>query len=177
VYRNLRADHIRDAVKARIFFVALLVALWTRITPRPPHRSRRAPLTQAPPSGFGVEAVTGQRVECLDWGKEAIDEADEALPGEVSLLASSPKRSAPHQIAKTTRCSGGFRHTSSSPCRSRTLQKPRPASQRKRHEVRLHREAAGDLVIEAAISRWPQPPKTGNCGQGHVRPLRPYTLP
>jgi hypothetical protein len=74
-------------VKARIFFVALLVAAWTRITPRPPHRSRRAPLThRAPPSGFGVEAVTGQRVECLDWRKEAIDEADEALPGEVSLL-------------------------------------------------------------------------------------------
>jgi hypothetical protein len=22
-----------------------------------------------------------------------------------------------------------------------------------------------------------QPPKTGNCGQGHARPLRPYTLP
>jgi hypothetical protein len=95
--------------------VALLVAVWTRITPRPPHRSRQAPLThRAPHSGFGVEAVTGQRVECLDWRKEAIDEADEALPGEVSLLASSPKRRAPHQIAKTTRRWGGFRHTSSS---------------------------------------------------------------
>jgi hypothetical protein len=39
------------------------VAVGTRITPRPPHRSRRALLThRAPPSGFGVEAVTWQRV-------------------------------------------------------------------------------------------------------------------
>jgi hypothetical protein len=107
--------------------VALLVAVWTRITPRPPHRSRRAPLThRAPHSGFGVEAVTGQRVECLDWRKEAIDEADEALPGEVSLLASSPKRRAPHQIAKTTRRLGWFSshfvfHAALGRCRSRGL--------------------------------------------------------
>jgi hypothetical protein len=39
------------------------VAVGTRIAPRPPHRSRRALLThRAPPSGFGVEAVTWQRV-------------------------------------------------------------------------------------------------------------------
>src|ERR1700731_5297114 len=39
------------------------VAVGTRISPRPPHRSRRALLThRAPPSGFGVEAVTWQRV-------------------------------------------------------------------------------------------------------------------
>jgi uncharacterized membrane protein YeaQ/YmgE (transglycosylase-associated protein family) len=41
----------------------LMVAVGTRIAPRPPHRSRRALLThRAPPSGFGVEAVTWQRV-------------------------------------------------------------------------------------------------------------------
>ena len=40
-----------------------MVAVGTRISPRPPHRSRRALLThRAPPSGFGVEAVTWQRV-------------------------------------------------------------------------------------------------------------------
>jgi hypothetical protein len=39
------------------------VAVGTRIAPRPPRRSRRALLThRAPPSGFGVEAVTWQRV-------------------------------------------------------------------------------------------------------------------
>ena len=35
-----------------------MVAVGTRIAPRPPHRSRRALLThRAPPSGSGVEAV------------------------------------------------------------------------------------------------------------------------
>src|SRR5262245_57254888 len=39
------------------------VAVGTRIAPRPPHRARRALLThRAPPSGSGVEAVTGQGV-------------------------------------------------------------------------------------------------------------------
>jgi len=39
------------------------VAVGTRITPRRPHRSRRALLThRTPPSGFGVEAVQRQRV-------------------------------------------------------------------------------------------------------------------
>src|SRR5882724_5603084 len=54
-----------------------LVAVGTRISPRPPHRSRRALLThRAPPSGSGVEAVTGQRVYGSDWRKEARDELD-----------------------------------------------------------------------------------------------------
>jgi hypothetical protein len=52
--------------------------------------------------------VTGQRVECLDWRKEAIDEADEALPGEVSLLASSPKRRAPAPDCKNHLTLGWF---------------------------------------------------------------------
>ena len=39
------------------------VAVGTRISPRPPPRSRRALLThRAPPSGFGVKTVAGQRV-------------------------------------------------------------------------------------------------------------------
>jgi hypothetical protein len=39
------------------------IMLGTRISPRPPHRSRRALLAhRAPPSGFGVEAVTWQGV-------------------------------------------------------------------------------------------------------------------
>jgi hypothetical protein len=47
-------------------------------------------------------------VECLDWRKEAIDEADEALPGEVSLLASSPKRRAPAPDCKNHQTLGWF---------------------------------------------------------------------
>src|ERR1700722_3989695 len=40
-----------------------MVAVGTRIAPRPPPRSRRALLThRAPPSGFGVKAAAGQRV-------------------------------------------------------------------------------------------------------------------
>src|SRR6202051_4545764 len=48
-----------------LFFFSFLahVAVGTAVTSRPPHRSRRALLThRAPPSGFGVEAVTWQRV-------------------------------------------------------------------------------------------------------------------
>ena len=63
-----------DAVERVDFFSRLLtsssddaanamVAEGMRISPRPPHRSRRALLThRAPPSGSGVEAVTWQRV-------------------------------------------------------------------------------------------------------------------
>src|SRR5215471_17143036 len=80
------------------------VAVGTRITPRPPHRSRRALLThRAPPSGSGVEAVKRQRVQHLDWRKEAIDDANEALPGEVGFLAAPPERlepEPPHLIAE-----------------------------------------------------------------------------
>src|SRR5207244_1205928 len=52
---------------------ATSVAVGTGIAPRPPHRSRRALLThRAPPSGFGVETVTGQRVQHLDRWEEAV---------------------------------------------------------------------------------------------------------
>ena len=53
--------HLREV----LFGVATVAmqTLWTRIAPRPPHRSRRALLThRAPPLGFGVESVTWQRV-------------------------------------------------------------------------------------------------------------------
>src|SRR6266705_4394392 len=47
------------------------VAVGTRISPRPPHRSRRALLThRAPPSGSGVEAVTWQWCSVLIGGKK-----------------------------------------------------------------------------------------------------------
>src|SRR5262252_7406228 len=69
------------------------VAVGTLIAERPPHRSRRALLThRAPPSGSGVEAVKRQRVQHLDWRKEAIDDANEALSGEVGFLAAPPER-------------------------------------------------------------------------------------
>src|SRR3979409_67913 len=71
-----------------------MVAVGTRISPRPPHRSRRALLThRAPPSGSGVEAVTRQRVYRSDWRKEAGDELDEPLPAEACRLAAPLERS------------------------------------------------------------------------------------
>src|ERR1700730_6771354 len=76
-----------------------MVAVGTRISPRPPHRSRRALLThQAPPSGSGVEAVTGQRVYSSDWRKEAGDELDEPLPPEACLLAAPLERCEPEPL-------------------------------------------------------------------------------
>src|SRR5216684_3262218 len=75
------------------------VAVGTRITPRPPHRSRRALLThRAPPSGFGVEAVTWQRVYSSDWRKEAGDELDEPLPAEARRLAAPLERCEPEPL-------------------------------------------------------------------------------
>jgi hypothetical protein len=65
-----------------------MVAVGTRISPRPPHRSQRALLThRAPPSGSGVEAMTRQRVYSSVWRKEAGDELDEPLPAEACRLA------------------------------------------------------------------------------------------
>ena len=74
-----------------------MVAVETRIAIRPPPRTGpgQKATRRAPPSGFSVEAAAGQRMECLDWRKERIDDADEALPGEVGLLAASPKRLEP----------------------------------------------------------------------------------
>ena len=51
------------ASTGKLQVVPTKVAVGTRISPRPPHRSRRALLThRAPPLGSGVEAVTWQRV-------------------------------------------------------------------------------------------------------------------
>src|SRR6201987_75369 len=77
VYPNYRTSH--GKVPA--------VAVGTRITPRPPRRSRRALLKhRAPPSGSGVEAVTWQRVYSSDRRKETGDELDEPLPAEACRL-------------------------------------------------------------------------------------------
>src|SRR5260370_30564066 len=68
---------------------------------RPVHsiRSRRALLThRAPPSGFGVEAVTRQRVYRSDWRKEAGDALDEPLPAEARRLAAPPERCEPEPL-------------------------------------------------------------------------------
>ena len=76
-----------------------MVAVGTRISPRPPHRSRRALLThRAPPSGSGVEAVTRQRVYSSDWRKEAGDELDEPLPAEACRLAAPLERCEPEPL-------------------------------------------------------------------------------
>jgi hypothetical protein len=76
-----------------------MVAVGTRISPRPPHRFRRALLThRAPPSGSGVEAVTMQRVYSSDWRKEAGDELDEPLPAEACRLAAPLERCEPEPL-------------------------------------------------------------------------------
>src|SRR5467141_1004851 len=75
------------------------VAVGTRISPRPPQRFRRALLThRAPPSGFGVEAVTRQRVYRFDWRKEAGDALDEPLPAEARRLAAPLERCEPEPL-------------------------------------------------------------------------------
>src|SRR5215471_12964423 len=76
-----------------------VVAVGTRISPRPPHRSRRALLThRAPPSGSGVKAVTRQRVYSSDWRKEAGDEPDEPLPAEACRLTAALERREPEPL-------------------------------------------------------------------------------
>src|SRR6202162_6102377 len=73
-----------------------MVAVGTRIAPRPPHRSRRALLThRAPPSGSGVEAVTGQWVQYPDRREEAVGDADKLLPAHERTLAASLERLEP----------------------------------------------------------------------------------
>src|SRR5947209_3089325 len=65
-----------------------MVAVGTRIAPRPPPRSRRALLThRAPPSGSGVEAVQGLRVQYPNRREEAVGHAGELLPVKECPLA------------------------------------------------------------------------------------------
>ena len=65
----------------------------TRISPRPPRRSRRALLThRALPLGSGVEAMQRFRMQNLDWRKESAGEPEEFLLAEERLLASPPER-------------------------------------------------------------------------------------
>src|SRR6202158_1337673 len=76
-----------------------MVAVGTRISPRPPHRFRRALLTRrAPPSGSGLEAVTRQRVYSSDWRKETGDELDQPLPTEACRLAAPLERCEPQPL-------------------------------------------------------------------------------
>jgi hypothetical protein len=76
-----------------------MVAVGTAVAGRPPHRSRRALLThRAPPTGSGVEAVTGQRVYGSDWRKEAGDELNEPLPTEACCLAAPLERCEPEPL-------------------------------------------------------------------------------
>src|SRR6202007_2508907 len=75
------------------------VAVGTRISPRPPHRSRRALLThRAPPSGFGVEAVTRQRVYGSDWRKEEVRDLENPLPAEPCRWAAPLERREPEPL-------------------------------------------------------------------------------
>src|SRR4030088_679028 len=76
-----------------------MVTVGTAVASRPPYRSRRALLThRAPPSGFGVEAVTRQRVYSSDWRKEAGGELDELLPAEACRLAAPLERCEPEPL-------------------------------------------------------------------------------
>src|ERR1700686_5849295 len=90
-----------------------VVAVGTRISPRPPRRSRRALLThRAPPSGSGVEAVTRQRVYSSDWRKEAGDELDEPLPAEACRLAAplGPREPEPLHLVEEPPQARGVKH-------------------------------------------------------------------
>jgi hypothetical protein len=84
-----------------------MIAVGTRISPRPSHRSRRTLLTHGtPPSGSGVEAVKGQWVQSSDWWKEVGDELDEPLPAEAYRLAAPLERCEPeplHLVAAAVR--------------------------------------------------------------------------
>src|SRR5216683_3346938 len=83
----------------RLGLCIAMVAVGTRISPRPPQRFRRALLThRAPPSGSGVEAVTRQRVYSSDWRKEVGDELDEPLPAEACRLAAPLERCEPEPL-------------------------------------------------------------------------------
>src|SRR5216683_1962928 len=76
-----------------------MVTVGTAVASRPLYRSRRALLThRAPPSGFGVEAVTRQRVYRSDWRKESGDELDEPLPAEACRLAAPLERREPEPL-------------------------------------------------------------------------------
>src|SRR5258708_35833242 len=76
-----------------------MVTVGTAVASRPPYRSRRALLThRAPPSGFGVEAVTRQRVYRSDWRKEAVNAPDEPLPVEACRLAAPLERREPEPV-------------------------------------------------------------------------------
>ena len=73
-----------------------MVAVGKRVTPLPPHRSRRALLThRAPPSGSGVEAVTGHGMYNPDRRKETIDETSELFPVDVCPLTAARERPPP----------------------------------------------------------------------------------
>ena len=70
-----------------------MVAVGTRIAPRPPHRSRRALLThRAPPSGSGVEAMQRLRVQYPDRREKAVGHAGELIPGKERPLAAPFER-------------------------------------------------------------------------------------
>ena len=76
-----------------------MVTVGTAVASRPPYRSRRALLThRAPPSGFGVEAVTRQRVYRSDWRNESVNELDEPLPVEACRLAAPLERREPEPL-------------------------------------------------------------------------------
>src|SRR3974377_1882956 len=73
-----------------------MVTVGTAVISRPPHRSRRALLThRAPPSGSGVEAVTGQWVQYPDRREEAVGDAGELLPGHECTLPAPLERLEP----------------------------------------------------------------------------------
>src|ERR1019366_1864973 len=73
-----------------------MVTVGTTVASRPPHRSRRALLThRAPPSGSGVETVTGQRMQYPDRREEAVGGAGELLPAHECPLAASLERLEP----------------------------------------------------------------------------------
>jgi hypothetical protein len=93
-----------------------MVAVGTRIAPRPPPKSRRALLThRAPPSGSGVEAMQRLSVQYPDRREETVSHAGELVPMKERPLAAPFKGLEPApadlgdepQLAKCARTTTG----------------------------------------------------------------------
>ena len=75
----------------------LLVAVGTRVTPRPPHKSRRAKLPHRAPtlSGGAIEAFFRIRVDDLRSWQPAVGVERHFAPCESPLVAASTKAAIP----------------------------------------------------------------------------------
>jgi hypothetical protein len=90
------------------------IAVGTRITPRPPHRSVRAQLRHtAPTLGGDGKAYVRPWVKDLGLQEKVIGQLCDPLPCEVVLLTAAPQRAQPEardMVAKGAECREVSRH-------------------------------------------------------------------